>query len=290
MAPRAQAKLVRVLRGRIVDMAVDLGAASPTGGRHVAVELAAGDGRMLYVPVGFAHGFCTLEDDTEIAYKCSDLDAPDCDRGLGEYDHVFAAGEIFVCHFDGFVEKRIKFMPQCTDPRIFHPGADRQGGGRGTDLVFVGNLRRVRRPVVVGAVASGLPLRVYGRCWKGVVPDAALLDGAVPNETVGNLYCGAGVVLNDHWEDMRRWGFVSNRLFDAVACGAPVVSDAIEGREALTGGIIRSFTTEAELPALLEATLHDTPAPAALHRAARFDTVVREADAARARLAPKRAG
>ena len=80
--PRAQAKLVRVLRGRILDVAVDLRASSGCYGRHVAVELAAGDGRMLYVPAGFAHGFVTREPDTAIAYKVSDTYAPDCDMGL----------------------------------------------------------------------------------------------------------------------------------------------------------------------------------------------------------------
>jgi dTDP-4-dehydrorhamnose 3,5-epimerase len=80
--PHAQAKLVRVLRGRILDVAVDLRLFSPGFGRHVAVELAEGDGRMLYVPVGFAHGFCTLEPNTEVAYKVTDVYAPDCDAGV----------------------------------------------------------------------------------------------------------------------------------------------------------------------------------------------------------------
>jgi dTDP-4-dehydrorhamnose 3,5-epimerase len=80
--PRAQAKLVRVLRGRILDVAVDIRHGSPSYGRHVAAELSAENGLMLYVPVGFAHGFATLEPDTEVAYKVSDTYAPDCDRGL----------------------------------------------------------------------------------------------------------------------------------------------------------------------------------------------------------------
>lgn len=80
--PHAQAKLVRVLRGRILDVAVDIRAGSPTFGRHVAAELSGENGLMLYIPAGFAHGFVTREPDTEVAYKVSALYAPDCDRGL----------------------------------------------------------------------------------------------------------------------------------------------------------------------------------------------------------------
>ena len=80
--PRVQAKLVRVLRGAILDVAVDLRRSSPTYGRHVAVTLEQDDGRMLYVPGGFAHGFCTLRPGTEVAYKVSDVYAPACDGGI----------------------------------------------------------------------------------------------------------------------------------------------------------------------------------------------------------------
>ena len=85
-APHAQAKLVRVLRGRILDVAVDMRAGSPTYGRHVAAELSAANGLMLYVPVGFAHGFVTREPDTEIAYKVTGYYAPACDGGIAWND------------------------------------------------------------------------------------------------------------------------------------------------------------------------------------------------------------
>jgi len=80
--PLAQAKLVRVTRGRAFDVVVDLRRSSPTYGRHVAVELSADNWRQLLVPVGFAHGFCTLEPDTEMVYKVSAPFAAAHDLGL----------------------------------------------------------------------------------------------------------------------------------------------------------------------------------------------------------------
>lgn len=84
--PFAQAKLVRVLKGRILDVVVDLRRQSARFGQHFAIELSAENFKQLFVPIGFAHGFCTLEPDTEILYKVSDLYAPQHDHGLAWND------------------------------------------------------------------------------------------------------------------------------------------------------------------------------------------------------------
>ena len=90
IAPHAQAKLVRVLRGAILDIVVDLRRASPSFGQHVSCRLSGETGEQFYVPAGFAHGFVTLEPDTEVAYKVTDYYAPDCDRGLAWDDPELA--------------------------------------------------------------------------------------------------------------------------------------------------------------------------------------------------------
>src|SRR5205823_1229228 len=82
LPPAAQAKLVSVMRGRVVDVAVDVRRGSPTFGRHVSIELSAESGRQVYIPVGFAHGYLTLEDDVVVMYKVSDYYAPAHDRGI----------------------------------------------------------------------------------------------------------------------------------------------------------------------------------------------------------------
>ena len=85
LAPHAQTKLVRVIAGRILDVAVDLRKGSPTFGKHVAIELNDVNKFQLFVPRGFAHGFVVLEEGTIVAYKVDSYYAPESDRGLA-YD------------------------------------------------------------------------------------------------------------------------------------------------------------------------------------------------------------
>lgn len=86
LAPHAQTKLVRVIKGRVLDVAVDIRKGSPTFGKHVIVELSSENKRQLLVPRGFAHGFLVLEDDTVFAYKVDNYYSPECDRGIAFND------------------------------------------------------------------------------------------------------------------------------------------------------------------------------------------------------------
>lgn len=90
LAPYAQTKLVRVIQGRVLDVAVDIRKGSPTFGQYVSIELSSENKKQLLVPRGFAHGFVVLEDETVFAYKVDNYYSPECDRGIAFDDKELA--------------------------------------------------------------------------------------------------------------------------------------------------------------------------------------------------------
>ncbi|HEX6236171.1 MAG TPA: hypothetical protein VFZ68_03205, partial [Acidimicrobiales bacterium] len=149
------------------------------------------------------------------------------DDELARADLVLVASPRFADHLRGRTATPVGVLLQATDHRRF---ARRPIDPRHRhDVVVVAKTRDVMRPVVADAVAAGLRPRIYGGGWRGLVDSELVVADHVDNAELPAVYSSAGVVLNDHWATMRTWGFVSNRLFDVLACGTPVISDPVEG-------------------------------------------------------------
>jgi dTDP-4-dehydrorhamnose 3,5-epimerase len=123
MPPAAQGKLLRVTRGAILDVAVDIRRGSSTFGHHVEALLSADNWRQLWVPAGFAHGYCTLEDDAEVQYKVTDFYSPPHERGIIWDDPAlairwpFGVGAVIISERDGR-------LPRLAEqPDLFEYGA-----------------------------------------------------------------------------------------------------------------------------------------------------------------------
>jgi hypothetical protein len=174
------------------------------------------------------------------------------------YDHVFVASYRETRALHGALGTKVSVLLQCADPEVFHPGP-LPPGAPAHELLFVGNSRRVDRWMPMTCAARGLPITVYGQDWEDRLPEAAIGGRHVPNGRLGAYYRAAKVVLNDHWPDMARRGFVSNRIFDAGLCGALVVSDRFEGAEIFFGSVV-TCSNAAELETELGFFLGNEPA------------------------------
>lgn len=117
--PRAQDKFVRVLKGSVLDVAVDIRRGSPTFGKWVAAELSAENGKQIFVPKGFAHGYLTLEPDTEVFYKVSDVYSA-ADEGGIAWDDPAIGIDWGMPHADILMKDRDREFPRLADlPPVF---------------------------------------------------------------------------------------------------------------------------------------------------------------------------
>ena len=124
LPPHAQTKLVRVIQGGVLDVAVDIRKNSPTFGQHVAVKLTAQNKKQLLVPRGFAHGFVVLEDDTVFAYKVDNYYSPECDRGVA-FDDSGLGIDWKLSHDELNLSAKDKVQPLLKDTKdIFEYGVD----------------------------------------------------------------------------------------------------------------------------------------------------------------------
>uniref|UniRef100_UPI003569BFDB glycosyltransferase family protein n=1 Tax=Nocardioides sp. TaxID=35761 RepID=UPI003569BFDB len=169
-------------------------------------------------------------------------------RELADFDLVYAASPAWAKQMSERAGREVGVLLQATDLSL---RADMtKPVGDGSRPVFVGGAPRDRvRPVVAAAIAAGVDVDVHGPFWDNKIPAANWSGTYVDNHELMQLYRDHGLVLADHHQDMREHGFLANRLFDAVASGARVVSDSVDGVE-LFGGAVQSFHDQDDLALL----------------------------------------
>jgi hypothetical protein len=165
------------------------------------------------------------------------------------YDVAFVASDTFAERMAALTHIPVHALHQATDPQRFQP----REGGPPHELLFVGGWRQAGRRILEDLMPTDHELAVYGGRWTPERIDPRHLAGdAIPNAELPAYYGAASIVLNDHWAAMRRQGFLSNRLYDAAASGAFVISDAVEGLDREFDGGIVGYRDPSHLRNLIE--------------------------------------
>lgn len=154
------------------------------------------------------------------------------------YDYVFFASQKMHDEFASKLHVPSGVAQQCVDDSamVYEEGHDKQ-----YELLFVGNSRHVFRPILKDLIPTEHKLTVYGRHWENFQVQDYVVSDYMDNSKVGQAYHDAKILLNDHWDDMRENGIISNRIFDALAVGAFIISDDIPEIHELFGDNVVTY-------------------------------------------------
>lgn len=231
---------------------------------------------------------------TNVMWIISHPESVTRDEVLG-FDLVYAASPVWAERMSVRWGVTVRPLLQAADTRLFHPADVIAGPSSGADVVFVGQTRLDDpRRIVMDAIEAGLEPKVWGENWARFIPQQYIQADYLLKENLPALYRSALVVLADHHRDMAENGFVANRIFDAVAAGARVVSDDVPGLFDLFGGAVQVYRDLDDLARLAspEGAAKAFPAPAELRDlalrvaaehsfSARAETLLRDVHAVR---------
>lgn len=150
-----------------------------------------------------------------------------------KFDMVFVPSYSYASFLSTFLNTSVDTLLQCTDQsRFFYnknfvKAVESIVLQKSNKVLFVGNSRNEYRKIVKDAVEAGLDIHIYGTRWQQFLPQKYIRGENIENSKLSQYYAEYGVTLNDHWESMRVFGFMSNRIFDVLASGGKLVSDSI---------------------------------------------------------------
>jgi glycosyltransferase involved in cell wall biosynthesis len=175
-------------------------------------------------------------------------------RIADRYPVVFAGSDLFAALLAERSTARVVPLHQATDPERFYPDPK----GPEHEILFVGSSRGFRRRILADLAGTTHEVAVYGGGWTPELLAPHRLTGEwIPNDRLREWYSSAGIVLCDHYDEMRDEGFISNRAYDALASGAFVISDRVPGIEQEFGQGLVTYGDPAELQTLVDTYLAD---------------------------------
>ena len=180
----------------------------------------------------------------------AELTGEECDG----YDLVAVASPLFAAQLQERTATPVMVLEQATDPWVMRSDPTPE---LAHELVYVANSRGVLRPIARDLLPTARDLAIWGTLWEGLIDTSRLIAEHVPNDELHRVYSSAGIVLNDHWEDMREHGYISNRIYDAFACGALVLSDDVPGLTERFAEAVAVYRSREELHELIERLLAD---------------------------------
>ena len=156
-----------------------------------------------------------------------------------KYDIVFVASEKYAELLKKEVNTSVEPLLQCYDPDVFYPKEN--DDLKNNEVLFVGSTRHVFRDIIKDISNTNHDFSVFGPFWENFIDEKHIKGDFIPNDELNQYYSSCKILLNDHWEDMKELGFISNRLFDALGCGAFIISDKMSEVDALFEGNVVTY-------------------------------------------------
>ena len=165
-----------------------------------------------------------------------------------KYNHIFIASEYYYKTIPN--KSHISILNQCSDPDLFYPLKIKKE----YDLLFIGNSRDIYRKIIKDVFPTNYKIGIIGQGWDNYIDSKYIIKSFVENNELNVWYNKTKILLNDHWDDMREQGFVSNRIFDGLSAGCSIISDKPEGNLSLFTNTkkVHFYTSTEELNDLVE--------------------------------------
>lgn len=167
-----------------------------------------------------------------------------------DYNHIFIASAIYAKKVEKITTRPVSVLYQAADIEVFKPHKDKLP--LPSKVIFIGNSRKEFRTLVKWSIASGIDISVWGQDWEDYIDPYMIKGKYIPNSEVPLYYSSCEILLNDHWNSMAKNGFISNRVFDASAAGAFVISDNVEGIKEVFGDSIEIAKSKESLEYLVK--------------------------------------